>query len=276
MTIRRTLVAAAGAALLLFSATACAGTNAKAADAASADIPTVRVAGATSNPLEQASIEYVRDKIAPDYGIKIDYVHIEETRAILDATEAKEVDANVAMHKVYMDGQNEALGLHLAAVAPLFEQRQVLYSKKYKSLDDVPDGAQIAVSTSPVAISTALKFLEAIKLVKLDPKVPLADITVDDVTDNPKHLKFVTVDSVPRALDDVDLATATAFAFYTAEVDKKYEIAGIQGLPEYALQLVVHQDNVDRPDIKKLIQAFNDPRLDDFVKKNWSDLVTPL
>lgn len=266
----------AAAAAVLLATAACSSTPSEEPADGAADVPVVRVAGATSNPLEQESIEFVRDNIAADYGIAIDYVHIEETRVILEATENKEVDANVAMHEVYMQGQNDALGFHLAAVAPLFQQRQVLYSKRFGSLDEVPDGAEVAVSNSPIAISTALNFLQEIELVKLDPDVPLAQITVEDVIENPRNLQFVTVDSVPRAIDDVDLGTHGAYAFHVAGIPPENEIASIPGLPAYALQLVVHQDNVDRPDIVSLTEAFSDPRLDEFVSENFSDLVTPL
>jgi ABC-type metal ion transport system substrate-binding protein len=84
------------------------------------------------------------------------------------------------------------------------------------------------------------------------------------------------VESVPRALPDTDAATATAFAFDSAGIDADEEIASIDGLDEYALQLVVHQDSVDDPDIQKLAEAFADPRLAEFVTKNYGDLVTPL
>lgn len=270
----RSVLAAAAIAALAFGLAGCSAAASESPDGAG--LPVVRVAGATSNPLEQASIEFIRDEVAADYGIQIDYVYIEETRVILEATENKEVDANVAMHAVYMTAQNQELGYHLAAVAPLFAQRQVLYSTQYDSLDEVPNGAQIAVSSSPVAISTALVFLQELGLVTIDEKTPLSLITVEDIIDNPKNLQFVQVESVARALDDVALATATAYSFYVADIDPSLEVESIPGLPDYALQLVVHEDNVDRADIRKLIEAFNDPRLDEYVSANWSDLVTPL
>ncbi|ACZ29768.1 NLPA lipoprotein [Xylanimonas cellulosilytica DSM 15894] len=272
---RRALTSAL-AVLLLPALAACSSAGAAAEERTVDGLPVVTVAGATSNPLEQASIEYVRDEIAADYGIAIDYVHIEETRAILEATEKKEVDANVAMHEVYMRAQNEENGFHLAAVVPLFKQRQVLYSDRYDDVADLPDGATVAISTSTVAASTALKFLEQIGLVTVDPDVPLSELAVEDVVDNPKHLKLVPVESVPRALPDTDAATATAFAFDTAGIDPVAEIAGIDGLDEYALQLVVHQDSVDDPEVSKLAEAFADPRLAAFVTENYGDLVTPL
>lgn len=267
------LLSGAFAAVLAFAG--CSSTSAPETDGEAVS-STVRVAGATSNPLEQASIEFVRDEIAADYDIAIDYVHIEETRAILEATEKKEVDANVAMHAVYMNAQNEENGFHLAAVAPLFKQRQVLYSTRHTSLEDLQDGATIAISNSTVAESTALKFLEEIGLLSVDPSVPLSSLGVNDITDNPRDFQFIKVESVPRALDDTDAATATAYAFYVADIDSSNEIAYFEGFDDYALQLVVHQDNVDDPNIGKLIEAFEDPRLTEFVTENYGDLVTAL
>lgn len=273
---QRSRVLASAALVAVTVLAGCASQDGQAADSADGASATVRVAGATSNPLEQASIEFVRDTIASDYGIVIDYVHIEETRQILEATEKQEVDANVAMHKVYMEAQNRENGFHLAAVAPLFKQRQVLYSQDYASLADVPDGASVAISNSTVAESTALKFLEEIGLVSLEPGVELSRLSVDDVVDNPRNLEFIKVESVPRAFEDTDLATATAYAFYVAGIDSSHEIAHFEGFEDYALQLVVHQDNVEDPDIAKLIDAFLDPRLSEFVEENYGGLVTPI
>ncbi len=275
MSRRHALTTALAGALALALGACSSAAQPAAPDASSgAELRTVRVAGATSNPLEQASIEFVRDEIAADYGIEIDYVHIEETRAILEATENKEVDANVAMHAVYMRAQNEENGFHLAAVLPLFKQRQVLYSERYDDLADLPDGATVAISTSTVAVSTALKFLEEIGLVTVDPDVSLSSLSVDDIIENPKDLEFIGVESVPRALPDTDAATATAYAFYTAGTDPDEEIASIEGLDDYALQLVVHQDDVDTDTTRRLVEAFSDPRLSEFVTDRYGDLVT--
>lgn len=276
MTSQRSIRILTGAAVVVLAMAGCAAPASEPATPGGEISTTIRVAGATSNPLEQASIEFVRDEIAADYGIAIDYVHIEETRAILEATEKKEVDANVAMHAVYMRAQNEQNGFHLAAVAPLFKQRQVLYSKKYSSPEQLPDGATIAISNSTVAESTALKFLEQLGLVKVDPAVPLSSLGVNNVIENPHDYQFVKVESVPRALDDTDAATATAYSFYVADISSDHEIGFFEGFDDYALQLVVHQDNVEDPNIQKLIAAFKDSRLTQFVTSNYGELVTPL
>lgn len=77
-------------------------------------------------------------------------------------------------------------------------------------------------------------------------------------------------------LADTDAATATAYAFYVADIDAKNEIAHFDGFDDYALQLVVHQDNEQDPNIVKLVAAFRDPRLTEFVTSNYGQLVTPL
>ena len=75
-------------------------------------------------------------------------------------------------------------------------------------------------------------------------------------------------------LDDVDLGIGTAYTFDVADIDDKYKAAEIDGFPEYALQLVIHQDNVDDPKFQKLIATFKDPRLGDYLVKQFPNLIS--
>lgn len=82
-----------------------------------------------------------------------------------------------------------------------------LYSKKYKSLDELPQNARVVVPNDPVNQGRALLLLQQAKLIQLkDPNNYLSKLS--DITVNPKNLKFIEVEGpqTARAIDDVDLA----------------------------------------------------------------------
>jgi len=79
-----------------------------------------------------------------------------------------------------------------------------LYSNKYTSVDQIPEGGTIALNNDPANLARGLKLLQQAKLIEVDPSVKLP--TENDVTSNPKKLVFKPVEGaqVARALDDVD------------------------------------------------------------------------
>ena len=83
------------------------------------------------------------------------------------------------------------------------------YSKNIHSLKDIPDGATFAIPNDPSNEGRGLQLIEKAGLIKLQPGKDGSAITVADIIDNPKHLKFKELEAaqLPRSLSDVDIAT---------------------------------------------------------------------
>src|SRR5262249_11361808 len=122
----------------------------------------------------------------------------------------KQVDANFFQHKPFLDEQNQRFGYNLKVLTAVHMEPLGIYSKRIKSLDELKDGAAIAIPSDPTNEARALALLQEVKLIKLKKDVALA--TKYDIEDNPKHLKFQEVDAafLPRALPDVDAAIIPA------------------------------------------------------------------
>ena len=64
-----------------------------------------------------------------------------------------------------------------------------LYSNEYTSVEEIPDGSQIAVMNDASNEDVALRILEDADLIKISEDVELA--TVADIVENPKNLEII-------------------------------------------------------------------------------------
>ena len=123
------------------------------------------------------------------------------------ATEDGEVDANYFQHKPYLDNFNKEKGTHLVSVEGIHFEPFGLYPGKTKSLDDLADGAKIAVPNDATNEARALQLLAAQGIITLKEDAGLA-ATKNDVVDNPHNIELVEMEAaqLPRTLSDVDFA----------------------------------------------------------------------
>lgn len=124
-----------------------------------------------------------------------------------EALANKEIDANAFQHGPYLEAQIAAHGYEIipaidTAIFPIG-----VYSKNFKTLADLPDGAIIGVPNDPSNGGRALKVLEQLGLIKLNPEAGIL-ATVIDVTENPRNFDLRELDAgvVGRAIDDLDAA----------------------------------------------------------------------
>lgn len=81
-----------------------------------------------------------------------------------------------------------------------------LYSKKYKSFAELPEGASVAIANDPINSGRGLQLLAKAGLITLKPGVGYK-ATEEDIIANPKKIKILQVEAVQlvRAYDDADL-----------------------------------------------------------------------
>ncbi len=78
----------------------------------------------------------------------------------------------------------------IAKVANTVGSPQGVYSQKYKKLDDLPEGARVAIANDPSNGARGLMILALHGVIKLKDPNDVAS-TIADITDNPKKLRFV-------------------------------------------------------------------------------------
>jgi D-methionine transport system substrate-binding protein len=189
----------------------------------------------------------------------------------------KSIDLNYFQTKPYLDAFNRERGTHLVTVAGVHIEPFGAYSRKYKSIDQLPDGATVTLPNDPSNDSRALLLLAAHGLITLkDPGDRLA--TVKDVTANPRQLKFRELEAamLPRTLDEVDLALINTNYALAAGLNPTKDALLIEGKDSpYVNYLVGRPDNKDDPRVQKLAKALTSPEVKAFIEQKYHGAVLP-
>ena len=189
----------------------------------------------------------------------------------------KKIDVNFFQHKPYLDEFNKNKGTNLVSVALVHVEPYGAYSKKVKSVADLPKGAVIAIPNDPSNAGRALLLLEQNGLVKLkDSKNILS--TVKDVAENPKGFKIKELEAatLPRILDQVDLALInTNYALEAKLVPTRDALFIENSNSPYANILVSRPDNKDADAVKKLVSALQSADVKQFIEAKYKGAVVP-
>ncbi|HEX5564138.1 MAG TPA: MetQ/NlpA family ABC transporter substrate-binding protein, partial [Sporosarcina sp.] len=100
------------------------------------------------------------------------------------------LDANYFQTIPYLESQIADFGYDFVNAGGIHIEPMGVYSKKYKSLDELPDGATVLMSNSVSDHGRVLEMLEKEGLITLDEGVDKVKAELSDIVDNPKNLKF--------------------------------------------------------------------------------------
>lgn len=235
---------------------------------------TVRIA-VTAGP--HAQIAEVARKVAARDGLVLKIVEFQDYIQPNAALDAGDVEANSYQHKPFLDTQIQARGYKLTAVGATVTFPMGIYSKRYKSLTDLPAGAKVGIQNDPSNSGRALQLLQKAGVIQLKPTAGIS-ATVADVVANPKKLQIVQVEAaqLPRSLDDLDAAAInTNYALQAGLVPTRDAIAIEAAQSPYANLLVVRTADKDKPWVPKLIKAFQSPEVRQLVESQFSGSMVP-
>jgi len=140
-------------------------------------------------------------------GLKIETIAFNDYTQPNEALERGEIDANAFQHQPYLDNQIKTNGYHIVSVGYTGVWPIGLYTKKYKSVAEIPTGAVVGVPNDPSNEGRALRVLQNAGLIKLKDGTGIL-ATVADVSENPKNIEIKELDAgiVGRSIDDLDAA----------------------------------------------------------------------
>ncbi len=150
-----------------------------------------------------------------------------------------------------------------------------IYSKKVKSLDELADGATVAIPNDPTNGGRALLILVDKGLIKLKDGAGLK-VGPADVTENSKNLKFAELDAaqLPRSLDDVDAAVInTNYALEAGLDPAKDPIAREGEKAPYVNILAVNEKDKDQPWVKTLVESYHSDAVKQFIADTFKGSV---
>ncbi|CAN5139269.1 MetQ/NlpA family ABC transporter substrate-binding protein [soil metagenome] len=229
---------------------------------------TLYVATAEGNASEQALVNFVAANVAPKYGITIEFKGLSDSNTINRAVSDGEVAATVYQHKLWLGQVLEANpDFKEEAATPVFRWGFGLWSDKYTDVSQIPDGGTISLYSDPANEAQGLWILDSAGLITLKPGTGKGTATQADIATNPKNLKFTLLDfaAQSRALPDLDAAVGYTEYYLAANIPIEKQIFAPQAPDEFAGQLTIGSNYKDTDNIKKLVAAFQDPAVQQFL-----------
>ena len=226
--------------------------------------------------------EILNDFAAPrlaDQGIEL--VVKEYTDYIIpnQVTFSGEVDANYFQHINYLNNYNEENGTDLVNVGKIHFEPMGVFPGKSSDIDNIADGATIAVPNDPTNEGRALLLLQDLGLITLDSDAGIT-ATPNNIVDNPHNIQFSEQEAaaLPRTVADVDFAVINGN--YAIDAGLKLEDAVAQEdassdviQEEYANVIVTTPEKEDDERITKLVEILQSDDFKAFLKETFGDAV---
>ncbi|WEX89125.1 MetQ/NlpA family ABC transporter substrate-binding protein [Sinorhizobium garamanticum] len=228
-------------------------------------------------PGEHAQImEKVKEVAAPK-GLDIEILEFSDYVVPNQALADGELNANSFQHQPYLDNQIADRGYDIVSVGLTITTPMGVYSDKVKSLDELQDGATIAIPNDPTNGGRALLVLASKGLIKVNPDVGLK-ATPADVTENPKNIEFAELDAaqLPRSLADVDAAVINTNYALEADLHPKEDAIAIESEKSpYANVIAVRAADKDAPWVKTLVESYHDDSVKAFIVDTFKGALIP-
>lgn len=235
------------------------------------------VVGATPTP--HAEILEVAKPIFEEKGYTLEIREFTDYVQPNLSLDSGDLDANFFQHQPYLDGFNEEHGTDLISMIGVHYEPLGIYAGKTATIEELADGAQIAVPNDTTNEARALLLLEVQGLITLNPDAGLG-ATINDITDNPKNLKIVEIEAaqLARTLQDVDLAVINGNyaiqAGLNAATDAlaKEEADSLSGR-SYINVLAVRKGDENREDLMALVEALRSDEVKAFIEEKYQGAV---
>lgn len=230
-----------------------------------------------ASPVPHAEILNVVKPLLEKEGIKLEIVeftdYIQPNLQLAD----KQLDANYFQHIPYLEKFCSDHNLDLTYIAKVHIEPMGIYSQKIKKLDELKEGASVAIPNDPTNGGRALLLLQKAGVIKLKDGAGIT-ATINDISENPRKIKIKELEAatLPRVLQDVDAAVInTNYALEAKLVPTKDALAIESADSPYVNILAVRKGDESRPELKKLAEVLNSPEVKKFIEDKYQGAVVP-
>lgn len=221
--------------------------------------------------------EYVKKKAAKE-GIDIELVefadYVRPNQALADG----DIDLNAFQTISYFNSFIDEHNLDLVPIGTTLIAPMGVYSEKYKSVKEIPDGSKIAVPQEATNLGRALLLLQEADLIKLKKGF---DGTggLEAVTENPKKLDLtpVVAAQTPRVLPDVAASVINNGVAVEAgfiPVDDSIFIEGKKSTP-YINIIAAQAKDKNNKTYQKIVELYQQDDVANHIKEAYKDSLIP-
>ncbi len=211
-------------------------------------------------------VEIAAEAIEEPYTVKL--VEVADNIQYNEAVFNDEADASFAQHEPFMEQFNAESDADLVAMSEIYNAIVGFYSPVYDSIDELEDGAEVAIPSDPTNEARALMILDDADIITLADGVTF-EASVDDIEENPKDLQFTHVDLLNLSASYEDgIPLVFNYPTYIEPIGLTPEDAVLLEDDDentFALRVVAREGNADSDKIKALNKAFTSQEVYDFL-----------
>ncbi|MBO1771069.1 MetQ/NlpA family ABC transporter substrate-binding protein [Agrococcus sp. TF02-05] len=269
---RRSLLTALAAGATVVALTACSSGAADTAAPEDGSLGTVRV-GALPVPAGDI-LNWVDENLADAEGLDIEYVEFTDYNTPNPALTDGSTEANLFQNATFMETYNSQAGGSLVSVGEVYLPAAAFYSDSLTSIDELGEGATIAIPNDPTNEARALEILAAEGLIE----IAEGATNLDGITANPSNFRFTEVENatLPLAIPDNDAVFVTASFALPAGLTQDQAILTEGDDSEYFNVLATTPELESDPRIAKLYELLTSEETQEYMLETWGGLIVPI
>ena len=266
----------AAATVLFGTLTACSAPASQPAASPAASGKTVTIVGIADLVPHSELIEYVKPKLA-EQGINVELVATAADETTNEKVAKGEIDFAYFEHTPYLKEWNETNGYNLVDAGDIHVEPITAYSDKYKTKEEIPENAVVAIPNDGTNEYRALRILEQNGFIKLNADTATSlSASVTDITEYTRKLQIVELDSaqIIPTKGDYDFFITNTNKALEAKITSNRLFSEGDDSP-YANIITTTEANKDNPAIVALVKALQSEDTRKYIEQKYNGAVIP-
>ncbi|MEI3607727.1 MetQ/NlpA family ABC transporter substrate-binding protein [Pseudogracilibacillus sp. SE30717A] len=220
--------------------------------------------------------EYLKDR-AKEEGLDIELVHFSSTYDPNEALRDGEIDVNAFQHIAYLDTFNTKTKSDIVPIGTTIIAPLGIYSSKYESIEEIPDGSQIAIPNDQSNWGRALLLLQEAGLITVVDEFDGFG-GEEKVKENPKNLELIPVDgfNTPRAMEDTGVSVIGNGIAVEAGLTLKDALFHESATAKPYINIIAaRSEDKDKEKLQKLVSLYQSEETKEFIKETYDGNYIP-
>lgn len=240
---------------------------------------TTLTVGASNVPHAEI-LEFASDQLEEE-GVDLQIETFNDYIVPNQALAEEEIDANYFQHVPYFESQIEENDYDFANAGAIHIEPMGVYSQDYDSLGELPEGAEVIMSSSVADHGRILSMLEDEGVITMEEDAGI-DATIDDIAENPKNIEFsanVEAATLPQAYQNGEGDAVFINSNYALDSDlsPSEDAIAIESAEDnpYANIIAVRSGDEDREEIQTLVDVLHSDEVRSFIEDEYEGAVLP-